>query len=724
MAQREILQSIREDDFVEYFLFPAGTTDPTDVELENCEGSLEQLLQDVNRIAEEFCGPYIWHRDGFRMVPRPKDNSRLLIEAATGENGPDATKLPSHLYGISHVGDNIQDEWFIVALLYRLTERIPGLVARVVDADGEFLLIEAAEQLPRWATPETCEGNVFIVDGGLRMLEPQTATGTDCSPTDMEAAIAAVRGPEGRKFCVTEEVARCVRDRIEDFPSKISEHHHRATVYVPVGVAAVLRENPQLVAPAVLAFRNRDPIDLKVCRAMRYFPPECCVYASVTFTKCLYAMLSQSRYLPDRRTGWTVPPATDANHKAHLLGLKLACGFEILASQAKTSRTNWDEDKGWRSYRDSLTVKGYFRDNIEGSQEHTKLLAIARDYYAEHRESMRTTPKIGDGIVSILKRNEWDAEELRKQGEDLPAADSDEWMNISPDELDRMLTQRYGAKKLFSLNGNGVNASETFTSMVSEFLERKSEFDGVVVEPPEGDEPMEGKSKMEQNHAPLDLGPFGKTGPTKPKRTRSKTARDRQTNAGPTSAQESMPPEVSPFHQSATVDFDAGAFGMHVKNMLDLLIPEDRWDSSEESNMSDYSQDDEYDRNLEEMSPTRANRAIQSELQTYMAQMDRELAGTTIGRSFETAIDQGDVVSASASKQCSAGAPSAAPESDDFDDIETFRPVNIDVNTLRNMMESYQSQLGGPGPAANLLGSMGVQISKATDKGNTKQTDV
>ncbi|XP_035910549.1 protein ecdysoneless [Anopheles stephensi] len=712
MSHREILQSIREDDFVEYFLFPARPSDPTDVELENSENSLEPLLQEVNRLADSFCQRYIWHRDAFRVVPRLLNDSRMLIEAATGEHGTASAKLPSHLYGISHVGDNIQDEWFIVALLFHLTERIPGLVARVVDADGEFLLIEAAEQLPRWANPESCEGKVFICDGTLRLV--QSTEGDESA--EVQDALELVRGTEGKQYCVSEEVDRCIRERIQGFPDEVTEHQHRATVNVPVGVAAVLRENPQLVAPAVLAFCGRDPIDLKACRAMRYFPPENCVNVSVTFTKCLYAMLAQSRYLPDRRTGWSIPLSTDPEYKAHMLGVKLACGFEILASQAKSTRTDWETDKGWKSYYESLKAKGYFRDNIEGSQEHTKLLTIAREYYVDNKDSMRTTPKIGEEIVSILKRNEWDVEELRKEGLDLPPADSDDWMNISPEELDQLLTKRYGAKKLFSLNGN-TNAAETFTSMVNEFLEQKSEYDGVVVDKEkEEEEDRAAKAVL----AKLALGPL--KSPTKPKRTKSKNAHDRQQNHSKHTSEAQVAQE-SPFHQSATVDFDAGAFGMHVRNMLDLLIPEDRWDSSDESDMSDYSQD-EYDRNIEDMSPTRTHRAVQSELKTYMDQMDRELAGTTIGKSFETAIDDDETAEAKP-----AGAASSTAGGDDFDDIESFKPVNIDMNTLKNMMESYQSQIGGPGPAANLLGSMGIQISKAgssskPEKGSTQQTDV
>ena len=35
-----------------------------------------------------------------------------------------------------------------------------GKICRVIDSDGEFLMIEAAESLPRWADPDTCINRV------------------------------------------------------------------------------------------------------------------------------------------------------------------------------------------------------------------------------------------------------------------------------------------------------------------------------------------------------------------------------------------------------------------------------------------------------------------------------------------------------------------------------------------------------------------------------------
>ncbi|KAF6202537.1 hypothetical protein GE061_002933 [Apolygus lucorum] len=72
--------------------------------------------------------------------------------------------------------------------------------------------------------------------------------------------------------------------------------------------------------------------------------------------------------------------------------------------------------------------------------------------------------------------------------------------------------------------------------------------------------------------------------------------------------------------------------------------------------------------------------------------MDRELSSTTLGQSF-------------IKKQ-----PKTMEDS--FSDIETFEPVDIDMNALKNILASYQSQMGGAGPASNLLGPMGVRLDE------------
>ncbi len=64
------------------------------------------------------------------------------------------SKGRSFLYGRTEFGDAVEDEWLVVFLLRELSRRFEDLWIRVVDADGEFLLVEAANVLPRWLNPE------------------------------------------------------------------------------------------------------------------------------------------------------------------------------------------------------------------------------------------------------------------------------------------------------------------------------------------------------------------------------------------------------------------------------------------------------------------------------------------------------------------------------------------------------------------------------------------
>lgn len=155
------------------------------------------------------------------------------------------------------------------------------------------------------------------------------------------------------------------------YPEKIKADLHRAHCFIPAGIATVLAQRPDLVAPAVSAFYLRDPIDLQACRRFKTFPPDTrvltlvntqriilfsmrrrgrikkniyiyiikcfisfiegfllfsCSFSicmKVTFTRCLYAQLQQQQFTPDRRSGFSLPPPAHPQYKAHELGMKL-----------------------------------------------------------------------------------------------------------------------------------------------------------------------------------------------------------------------------------------------------------------------------------------------------------------------------------------------------------------------------------------------------------------
>ncbi|XP_066992777.2 protein ecdysoneless [Anabrus simplex] len=672
-----VLETVQEEDCVRYFLFPKEVNGVN--ANEGVEQVLERISSQIYNIVYKYSRDYIWQKDGFNITPKVVANTPLSVDF------DNADSLPSHLYGVSHFGDNIEDEWFLVYLLWQLTLEIDGLIVRVIDSDGEFLLIEAAEFLPSWATPETCERRVYLYKGAVHIIPPSQLNVDKIPSLTVEEALEQIhRDPKHTE--ANQAIQRTIQERIKGYPGKITELLHRATAYVPVAVAALLKAKPSLIAPAVLAFCNRDPIDMKACRAMRYFPPENRVLTCVTFTKCLYAMITHHKYIPDRRTGWNMPPVNSPDFKAHNLGVKLACGFEILVAQAKPkpkddnspTEADFSCEPGWCKYLTSLKKKGYFQDFLEGSKDYNSLLEKAKEYYLGHRYSIQHEPSVGQEVLSLLSSLEYDLEELKKTQEDIPAPDDESWLELCPRDLDMMLEQRYGKRQFTTVSSS--SDSTNISAHLAKFLDHISGVEGA--EYPSPDESLNKD-----------------TPPVRPKRgIKLHKGKSSISDVVRHSDDESVSTSGNKIH------FDPEYFTCAVQNILDFVVPEDSWDlESDGSDMSSY--EDEVDMDLDQLKQGKGKKSKEpeSELKQYMDQMDRELASSTLGKSFEK-------IHSSKTKDEKEVAGGKPMEEDSFDDIENFKPVDIDMNALKNIMASYQAQMGEAGPASNLLGPMGVRL--------------
>ncbi|XP_037721097.1 protein ecdysoneless [Drosophila subpulchrella] len=667
------LEFVREEDFVEYYIFPKIPDNLQD------EGILRKLMlqvrNEISAIVKEKSmeRSYLWHKDEFQLQIRMGGaEERMLNEETNPEEEAELGDLPPHFHGVTHYGDNISDEWFIVYLLTEITRARGDCIARVSDSDGEFLLIEAADALPDWASPETCEQRVYLVGGCLQLLQNSAASSQD-KPLTMATAVQRIRLNPTLYRC-SREIQSCIDSRLKEY--QIAQPHfsiHRQVLELPRSAAQLLKQQPRLLSSAVRALCDRDSLDVKALRTMRYFPPEAArLRTNVRFTRCLYAMLSHQQYLPEKRLGWnlTDPVAHPERYKEQLLGVKLSSGLEILATQAKRLEGQQLEDMpAWRSYLRSLQGKGYFRNNIEGSAEYQELLNKAKDYFRGNQARFRTASRAGAEILDLLLHpTEAASEELRDEEHNLQPSDSDEWLNISAEDLDSMLQDRYGPKKLYKPNGQ-MNAEE-FTKQLAEFLDRQSNYEGIEhrgLEEPELD--SDDDEPPPQAKTSTGLGAKVKKNPSMRKACQRNSL-------------------IQPEEPDST----------HVRNFLDFVIPEDNWDSTSE--MSDYADEDDMEKNLNALSGGGSVFPLDRQIQSYMEQMDRELAQTSVGKSFH-------------GKQKKA--PPQADE-DDFDDIEDFEPININVNTLRNMMDSYQSQVGGAGPVSNLFSAMGVGMSAGEDQ--------
>lgn len=99
--------------------------------------------------------------------------------------------------------------------------------------------------------------------------------------------------------------------------------------YLPADIASALAHRPQLIAPAVQAFYERDPLQLKACQAMARFSPGSAESEPVLvqMTRPLYGQLVAQRFYapkPFERADW-FKGATEgtAEHRRRDLGLKI-----------------------------------------------------------------------------------------------------------------------------------------------------------------------------------------------------------------------------------------------------------------------------------------------------------------------------------------------------------------------------------------------------------------
>ncbi|KAF6108389.1 ecdysoneless cell cycle regulator [Phyllostomus discolor] len=576
------------EDTVEYrlFLIPDEPRDP--------EKHKEILQKYIERIMTQFAPmlvPYIWQNQPFNLKYKP------------GKGG-----VPAHLFGATKFGDNIEDEWFIVYIVKQITKEFPQLVARIEDNDGEFLLIEAADFLPKWLDPDNSANRVFFYHGELCIIpapkKPGAASWSSTTPPTIPQALNII-STHSQEILASESVRAAVNRRIRGYPEKIQASLHRAHCFLPAGIAAVLKQRPRLVAAGVQAFYLRDPIDLRSCRVFKTFLPETRIMTS-----------------------------------AH--------GFEILCSRCSphssdSKKSHVTASPLWAGFLDSLKKNHYFKGLIEGSVQYQERLEMAKNYFqlSVNRPESSFAMSPGEEILTLLQTLPFDIEELKKEEANLPPEDDDRWLDLSPDQLDQLLQEAAGKKE---------------------------------PEPP--------ISKKEENY---DLTQVSKS----MKAFISKVS----THKGA-----ELPREPS----EAPITFDADSFLNYFDKILGPRPPESDSDDLDEDDFECLDSDEELDFETQEPGEEASVKGALNDLKSYMAQMDQELAHTSIGKSFTTRKQMESTRKNSDEEDNGAGG-------------SVLTPVDVDLNLVSNILESYSSQAGLAGPASNLLQSMGVRLPEDTD---------
>ncbi|EPQ28836.1 uncharacterized protein PFL1_03639 [Pseudozyma flocculosa PF-1] len=233
-------------------------------------------------------GPYIWHRDPPTLSISLPPPTSLAANSASASSPNDPT-TPSVRLHLRTGGDCVEDEWFITYILCMATRDAAyfgtSLAVSIQDEDGQFILIEAAEALPKWVSPDNVDNRVWIHQGRLHLVPLEIRSATMPAPRidsqdedpdhpatiTVSDAIRAVSDPSIFTG-VSDAVQEAAFARIQDYPLAAADHHHTTLAYLSRRLACVLQADPQLVSRATEALTTRDVISSRAAMRMKRFP--------------------------------------------------------------------------------------------------------------------------------------------------------------------------------------------------------------------------------------------------------------------------------------------------------------------------------------------------------------------------------------------------------------------------------------------------------------------
>lgn len=238
-------------------------------------------------------------------------------------------------------------------MIRELAKQFPTLWARVLDSDGEFLLVEAASVLPKWLSPENDSNRAWIHGGQLRIISLQPDSTAHSRKITLPEAVSLIYSTPDSLIHSTFVEAEAFY-RLEKYPGQIHASIHQVVVTIPRRLAYILHELPKAIAPAVEAFYLRDARTLKCLeRASNdglMFPPNDLVDVSVRFTKVLYAQLKSQQFSPppiwlnifassEKAAVSGIGQEVQKKPSMLELGMKVTSGFEMLAIDAARSNS-------------------------------------------------------------------------------------------------------------------------------------------------------------------------------------------------------------------------------------------------------------------------------------------------------------------------------------------------------------------------------------------------
>ncbi|KAL0423163.1 UNVERIFIED_CONTAM: protein ecdysoneless [Sesamum radiatum] len=367
-----------------------------------------------------------------------------------------------------------------------------------------------------------------------------------------------------------------------------------------------------------------------------------------------------------------------------------------------------DEGKGstWEAFRQSLESSGYFEGLLPGSKEYKRLMENAEGYYRNSSLHVRASEVLSapvkriDEILALLHS----ADEFKNQ--ELPPSDDDSWLYGGEDELNAALQERQNEMELYNSKHKKKQKSK---------------------------EQQDGGSASGEDLDDYDLGGIAKSMQAFVEKISSyegaEVPEDRLVDSSISIVKISRD-YICGFYSSIfrnfkDVDFDVDQFMKDMETVMGHRGSKDKGSdfdleegSSSDLDFDDYEEDSEHSEDIEE--------GGDQFMRSYSDALNKELKATTLSKTFVHAHDQASkknneeessrkergYENFTSIRTIVMGTSNANDEMDD-----ELTPVDVDINLVKNFLDSYTSQEGLSGPASNLLGLMGLRLPDDAGKG-------
>lgn len=231
----------------------------------------------------------VWQHEAFRVCIVQDQDAELERQMVNKKQSQSSRKLNQVdglsefiLFGSVLYGDYLEDEWFVTWLLFQLSSGVADsfkcpmdkrcscgqghegylsplssldLLLHVTDADGDFLLIEAADALPSWMQPNNTENRVFIRSGQLYAISPNLSkTSLPHDEALQHNAWQVMCNPD--VHLMRKKVQSILQKRLSMYPSFSDVCALEVQVLLPYHVYCLFKANPQWIVQSLHAITH------------------------------------------------------------------------------------------------------------------------------------------------------------------------------------------------------------------------------------------------------------------------------------------------------------------------------------------------------------------------------------------------------------------------------------------------------------------------------------